>query len=54
MRGGQVATLPHNNVLGGVTRQRVTYYQLSLTQFIQVFAGNIIAEPDKTKGRMLW
>ena len=52
-RGGGVDVLvskkvawPHDNVLGGVTRQRVTYDQLSLTQFIQGFTRNILDERD--------
>ena len=46
---------PHDNVLGGVTRQRVTYDQLSLTQFIQLFTRNILDESDaKIREQMLW
>ena len=43
-RGGTVevsvknkVSWPHEAILGGVSRQRVTYDQLSLTQFIQTF-----------------
>ena len=46
---------PHDNVLGGVTRQRLTYDQLSLTQFIQGFTRNILDESDgKVREQMLW
>ena len=61
-RGGGVDVLvskkvawPHDNVLGGVTRQRITYDQLSLTQFIQGFTRNILDESDgKIREQMLW
>ena len=46
---------PHDNVLRVVTRQRVTYDQLSLTQFIQGFTRNILDESDgKVREQMLW
>ena len=46
---------PHDNVLGGVTRQRVTYDHLSLTQFIQGFTRNVLDESDnKVREQMLW
>ena len=46
---------PHDSVLGGVTRQRITYDQLSLTQFIQGFTRNILDESDpKSREQMLW
>ena len=46
---------PHNNVLGGLTRQKVTYDQLSLTQFIQGFTRNILDESDnEVREQMLW
>ena len=46
---------PHDNVLGGNTRQRVTYDQLSLTQFIQGFARNMIDEKNNDiRDHMLW
>ena len=35
---------PHEAVLGGVSRQRVTYDQLSLTQWVQGFCRNILEE----------
>ena len=61
-RGGGVDVLvskkvawPHDNVLGGVTRQQVTYDQLSLTQFIQGFTRNILDERDnEIREHMLW
>ena len=50
-RGGTVDCLvknkiawPQDTVLGGHSRQRVTYDQLSLTQWVQGFAKNIIEE----------
>ena len=50
-RGGNVDCMvknkiacPQNTVLGGHSRQRVTYDQLSLTQWVQGFAKNIIEE----------
>ena len=46
---------PHDSVLGGVTRQRMTYDQLSLTQFIQGFTRNILDESDgSVREQMLW
>ena len=61
-RGGGVDVLvskkvawPHDNVLGGVTRQKITYDQLSLTQFVQGFTRNILDESDsKVREQMLW
>ena len=38
---------PHELILGGVNRQRVSYDQLSLTQFVQGFTRNILDEPDR-------
>ena len=35
---------PHEAILDGVSRQRVTYDQLSLTQFVQGFCKNIMEE----------
>ena len=60
-RGGPVEVVvnkkvawPHEHILGGHTRQRVTYDQLSLTQFIQGFVKNIIDEQDRDcKDKML-
>ena len=43
------------DVTRGVTRQRVTYDQLSLAQFIQGFTRNILDESDgKVSEQMLW
>ena len=45
---------PHEHILGGLNRQRVTYDQLTLTQFMQGFVKNIIDESDRAcKDRML-
>ena len=42
------------HILGGPTRQRVTYDNLSLTQFIQGFVKNVLDEPcQKSKEKML-
>ena len=47
-------TWPHEHILGGLSCQRVTYDQLSLTQFIQGFVKNIIDEQDRDcKDKML-
>ena len=47
--------LPHGNVLGGVSKQRVNYDRLSLTQVIQGFTNNIFDESDNTvRGYILW
>ena len=40
---------PHEAVLGGVSRQRVTYDQLSLTQWVQGFCRNILEERSGTR-----
>ena len=61
-RGGNVDCLvknkiawPQDTVLGGHSRQRVTYDQLSLTQWVQGFAKNIIEEKcQDTKEHMLY
>ena len=52
-RGGDVDVLirnrvawPHESVLSGTSRQRVTYDQLSLPQFVQGFCKNMLQEPD--------
>ena len=45
---------PHEHILGGLNRQRVTYDQLTLTQFIQGFVKTIIDASDREcKDRML-
>ena len=47
-------TLPQDTILGGHNRQRVTYDQLNLTQWVQGFAQNILDEKSrKTKDQML-
>ena len=40
---------PHEAVLGGLSRQRVTYDQLSLTQWVQGFCRNILEERSGTR-----
>ena len=52
-RGGGVEVLvskkvawPHDTILGGPSKQRVTYDQLSITQFVQGFTRNVLDEPD--------
>ena len=37
---------PHEHVLGGQTRQRLTYDQITMTQFVQGFAKNILDEKN--------
>ena len=53
MRGGSIDVQvkhrvhwPHEAILGGVTRQRVNYDQLSLTQWVQGFCRHILEESD--------
>ena len=44
-----------DSILSGPTKQRVTYDQLSLVQFVQGFTRNIIDEShEKIRERMLW
>ena len=46
---------PQDTVLGGQSHQRVTYDQLSLTQWVQGFAKNIIEENcQDTREHMLY
>ena len=60
-RGGNVDVLvkrrvawPQDAILGGVTKQRISYDQLSLTQFVQGFTKNILEESDeKIRQKML-
>ena len=60
-RGGPVDVVvrhrvswPHEHILGGPTRQRVTYDNLSLTQFVQGFVKNVLEEPSqKSREKML-
>ena len=45
---------PHEIILGGPSRQRLTYDQMSLTQFVQGFTRNILEEKDgKIKASMV-
>ena len=37
---------PHEHILGGQTRQRVTYDQLTMPQFVQGFVKNILDEKN--------
>ena len=61
-RGGNVDCMvkhkvawPQDSVLDGQSRQRVTYDQLSLTQWVQGFARNIIEEKSQdTRNHMLY
>ena len=53
-RGGSVDVLvekrvawPHDVILGGQNRTRVTYDQLSLTQFAQGFIKNVLQEKSE-------
>ena len=38
---------PHESILGGPSRQRITYDQLSLTQFMRGFSRNILEEGNE-------
>ena len=40
---------PHEAILGGINRQRVTYVQLSLTQWVQGFCKNILEEKSSQR-----
>ena len=40
---------PHEAILGGMTRQRVTYVQLSLTQWVQGFCKNILEQKSSSR-----
>ena len=40
---------PHKSILGGVSRQRVTYDQLTLTHLVQGFGKNILDESCSKK-----
>ena len=40
---------PHEPILGGVNRSRMTYDQLSLSQWVQGFCKNILDESDSGK-----
>ena len=60
-RGGNVdvyvdkrVARPHEAIFGGTSRQRISYDQLSLTQFVQGFSKNILEETDhKIREQML-
>ena len=45
--GGEKSCMAPQVDSRGVTRQRVSYDQLSLTQFVQGFTRNILDEPDR-------
>ena len=38
---------PHEQILGGSTKQRISYDQLSLTQFVQGFVKNVLEEENQ-------
>ena len=40
---------PHEAILGGVARQRITYDQLSLTQWVQGFCKNILEQKSSCR-----
>ena len=53
-RGGNIDVLvknkvawPHEAILGGVNRTRLSYDQLSMSQWVQGFCKNMLDEPDK-------
>ena len=37
---------PHERIFGGPSRQRISYDQMSLTQFVQGFVKNVLDEKD--------
>ena len=54
LRGGNIdiqvkhkVNWPHEAILGGATRQRMNYDQLSLTQWVQGFCRNVLEERDR-------
>ena len=56
-RGGNIDVVvkekvswPHEPILGGMQRQRISYDQLSLTQWIQGFCRNILEENSVERG----
>ena len=58
-RGGNIDVLvknkvawPNEAILGGTTRARLSYDQLSMSQWVQGFCKNILDEPDKKLGRI--
>ena len=40
---------PHKAILGGATRQRMSYDQLSLTQWVQGFCRNVLEESNRDR-----
>ena len=55
-RGGNVdvtvkkkVAWPHETILGGASRQRINYDQLSLTQWVNGFCKNILDEPSVSR-----
>ena len=53
-RGGNIEVIvknrvswPHEHILGDMSKQRVTYDQLSLTQFVQGFTKNMLEEQNE-------
>ena len=53
-RGGNIDVLvkkkvawPHEAILGGATRARLSYNQLSMSQWVQGFCKNMLDEPDQ-------
>ena len=59
-RGGNVdvfvkrkVSWPHESILGGVSRQRVTYDQLSFTQLVQVFCKNILEQKSSDRREIM-
>ena len=39
--------LPHEAILGGINRSRLTYDQLSMLQLVQGFCNNVLDGPDQ-------
>ena len=59
-RGGNVdvsvkrkVSWPHEPILGGVSRQRVSYDQLSLTQWVQGFCKNILDQKSSDRREIM-
>ena len=44
---------PHESILGGVSRQRITYDQLSLTQWVQGFCKNILEQKSSERKNIM-
>ena len=48
-------TWPHEYILGGMNRQRVTFDQLNLTQFVNGFVKVVLDERDESvREKMLY